>query len=327
MKRFIALAVAGLLTFGTVAVVGVTSASAATTTPTVKLTDPKAVLGLGAYNISATASVPGAITFTAAGTTIAGCNAVATSTVAPFFATCSWTPTAASTVAAPIVLGATLTPTDTTDYTSATATPINEVVAVPVQGNAGPIALYVDTILASGSTGVLAPKFGTGCEITNEFILGQTIVFRVYGNDYDLNGAPLTPLNVASAVVQIGSTTLPLSFGNHGAGANGSGVAFWTAPLKTGTAAGLYSTLGTIPYSVTVKTNAVPAVTKKVRAIRLVPTLKNGKRIIKHGKVVTHRSAYFKTVVVSPAVPGATGTFQSNFNPSSVATLNAVPAT
>jgi hypothetical protein len=191
-------------------------------------------------------------------------------TATPFLATCSWTPTATSSTSAPIVLGATLTPTDTTDYSSATATPINEVVAAPIQGTQGPVFLYVDTILASGSKGVLAPSNGIGCEIQNEFLLGQTIVFRVYGNDADLGGLPLTPQNVASAVVEIGSTTLNLSFGNHGAGANGSGIAFWTAPLVTGSATGQYSTLGVIPYQVIVKTNAVPAVTRTV-APRIAP--------------------------------------------------------
>jgi hypothetical protein len=58
----------------------------------------------------------------------------------------------------------------------------------------------------------------------------------------------------------------------------------------------------------------------------LVPTIKNGKKVVVHGKVVTHRVAYMKTVIVTPAVAGATGTFVSNFNPASVATLNALPA-
>ena len=184
------------------------------------------------------------------------------------------------------------------------------------------ISLYVDTILASGSTGPLAPIFGAGCEITNEFIIGQTIVFRVYGNDWSLKGAPLSPLNVSSATVTVAGVTAPLAlaYGNH------SGEAFYTAALKTGTAAGLYSTLGIITYTVTVNTIAVPAVTKKVRETKLVPTLKNGKRIVRHGKVVTHRVTFLKTIVVTPAVAGATGTFVSNFSPSSVATLNALPA-
>ena len=96
--------------------------------------------------------------------------------------------------------------------------------------------------------------------------------------------------------------------------------------LKTGTTTGLYDTLGIINYSVAMKTIAVPAVTKKVRETKLVPTIKNGKKLVRNGKVVTHRVAFMKTVIVTPAVAGATGTFVSNFNPDSVATLNALPA-
>jgi hypothetical protein len=308
------------LALGSVALVGISSASAATpAATTIKLTNPNAIFGLGAVTITATTSVAGTVNFTAGTTSITGCAAVATSAATPFLATCSWTPAAAGAIS----LGATFTPTDTVDYAGSTATPIAEIVAVPVQGTpTGPISLYVDTILASGSTGPLAPVFGAGCEITNEFIVGQTIVFRVYGNDWALGGATLTSLNVSTATVTIAGVTTPLAlaYGNHG------GEAFWTAALKTGTTAGLYSTLGIINYTVTVNTIAVPAVTKKVKETKLVPTLKKGKKVIKNGKVVTHRVTYVKTVVVTPAVAGATGTFVSNFNPDSVATLNALPA-
>lgn len=318
MKRFMSVVVAGAMALGSVAFVGVSSASASTT-PTIKLSDPKAILGLGAVTITATTSVAGTVNFTAGTASINGCAAVATTTATPFIATCSWTPAAAGAIS----LGATFTPSDAVTYSSATATPIAELVALPVQGQGtSPIALYVDTILASGSTGPLAPKFGTGCQITNEFIVGQTVVFRVYGNNYALGGAPLTSLNVSSATVTVAgvATPLALAYGNH------SGVAFWTAPLKTGTGTGLYSTLGVINYSVTFNTIAVPAVTKKVHATKLVVTMRNGKRVMHNGRVVMHRVSFLKTVVVTPAVPGATGTFQSNFTPSSVATLNALPA-
>ena len=177
----------------------------------------------------------------------------------------------------------------------------------PVQGTPGPIFLYVDTILASGSTGSLAPEFGAGCEITNEFILGQTIVFRVYGNDAALGGVALTPANVSSATMTIGgvSTPLTLTYGNHG------GVAFWTTPLATGTKTGQYSTLGILSYTVSFKTIAVAAVTKQVTAYKWV--YKTVKGVRKHVKV-----SYKKTVTVTPAVAGATGTFISNFNSASV---------
>lgn len=315
MKKLISVVAIGAMVLGGISFVGVASASAATT-PTIKLTDPKAIINIHS-TIIATASVPGNVNFTLGGVTITGCSASATTTATPFVATCSWTPT----VAGATTLGATLTPTDAVTYTTAAAPVINELVAAPVQGNPGPIFLYVDTILASGSTGALAPVFGAGCEITNEFIVGQTIVFRVYGNDADLGGATLTPLNVSSATVTVAgvATPLTLSYGNHG------GIAFWSAPLKTGPAP-LYNTLGVINYKVTFNTIAVPAVTKKVKATKFVVLRRNGKPVVVNGKVVYHKVSYLKTVVVTPAVAGATGTFQSNFPTSSIATLNAVPA-
>jgi hypothetical protein len=320
MKRIMSLIVVGSLALGSVAAIGISSASAATqTATTIKLTNPNAILGMGAATITATTNVAGTVNFTAGTTSIVGCAAVVTSSVTPFLATCAWTPAAAGAVS----LGATFTPTDAVDNANSTATPIAEIVAVPVQGTpSAPISLYVDTILASGSTGPLAPVFGAGCEITNEFIVGQTIVFRVYGNDWSLAGAALSPLNVSSATVTIAGVTAPLvlGYGNHG------GEAFWTTSLKTGTTTGLYNTLGIINYKVSVNTIAVPAVTKKVRESRLVPTIKNGKKLVVNGKVVTHRVSYLKKVIVTPAVAGATGTFVSNFNPDSVATLNALPA-
>jgi hypothetical protein len=320
MKRIMSLVVVGSLALGSVAVFGIATASAATqTATTIKLTDPKAILGQGAATIIATTNVAGTVNFTAGTTSITGCTAVATSAVTPFLATCSWTPAAAGAVS----LGATFTPTDVTDNAGSTATPIAEIVAVPVQGTpTAPISLYVDTILASGSTGPLAPLFGAGCQITNEFIVGQTIVFRVYGNDWSLSGAALSPLNVSSATVTIAGVTAPLAlaYGSHG------GVAFYTAALKTGTTAGLYSTLGIINYKVAVNTIAVPAITKSVKESKLVATMKNGKRFFVHGKLVTHRVSFMKKVVLTPAVAGATVTFVSNFNPTSVATLNALPA-
>lgn len=319
MKRIMSGIAVGALALGSMAAFGVTTASAAVTTPTVVLSGGSAVFGISAGTITATTSVAGAVSFTAGGVAITGCTAAPTATVAPFIALCTWTPSAAGATA----LGATFTPTDTTDYGPATAATFNVIVGSPIQGTTpNPISLYVDTIVASGSTGVLAPEFGAGCEITSEFIVGQTIVFRVYGNDSALGGAVLTPLNVSSATVTIPgvATPLVLSYGNHG------GVAFWTAALKTGTATGDYDTLGIINYKVTFNTNAVNAVTKKVHATKLVPLLRNGKHVIVNHKVAMHRVGYMKTVVVTPAVAGAVGTFTSNFNPLSQPTLNAVPA-
>jgi hypothetical protein len=334
MKRFLSSIAVGAMVLAGMATVGISTASAATTTPTVVLSNGKAIVGQGPTAITATTSVAGTVSFTAASTAISGCTAVATvtSTATPpvITATCLWTATAPGAV----VLGATFTPTDTTDYTTATAAAYTVNVAVPVQTVTGlsAIPLYVDTIVASGPAkgSPIYPIYG-GCQITNEFLVGQTVVFRVFG--YAADGTPLTPANVSSATVTVQGVTTPLvmSFANHGVTnttnsptGTGDGVAFWTAPLVTGGTG--YTTLGLIPYTVTFHTILVPAVTKKVSATEWVLLRKKGKVVHVSGKAVYVAKKYMKTVIVTPAVPGATGTFTPNFNTSSSATLNAVPA-
>lgn len=325
MKRWFSGVAVGAMVLASVATVGVMGASAATTNPTVVLSGGKAIVGQGPTGIIATTSVVGAVSFTAAGVAITGCTAVATTTATPFTATCMWTAKAPG----PVILSATFTPTDTTNFSTATATAYTVNVAVPVQSVTGlsPLPLYVDTIVASGKYATaIAPIYG-GCQITNEFLVGQTIVFRAYG--YALDGTPLTPRNVSSATVTVQGVATPLtmSFANHGVTntiQGTDGTAFWTAPLFTGGTG--YSTLGLIPYTVTFKTIAVPAVTKKVAAIKWVVLRKAGKVVHVKGKLVYIAVKYMKTVIVTPAVAGATGTFTPNFNSASTATLNAVPA-
>ena len=320
MKRMMTTVAIAALSLGSIAVGGVGIASASTTTPTLTIAKVSPLPNQPS-SIVATASVPGTVTFSAGTTPITGCSAVATATTTPYTATCVWTPTTSGAV----TLTAVLAPTDTTDYAGVTAT-YAAVVATPVQGSGsnGNIGIYVDTILASGSTGALAPEFGAGCEITNEFIQGQTIVFRAYANDFNQGGVPLTNLNATATVTVSGYSGSPLTmaYGNH------SGVAFWTAPLKTGVASttGAYTTLGQINYTVTFTTIAVPAVTKKVVTTKVVPVLVNGKKVYVNGKLKTKKVKSTKTVVVTPAVKGTTATFNSNFAATSIATLNALPS-
>ena len=223
---------------------------------------------------------------------------------------------------------------DPTTYSNVTAANYTVYVAVPVQNVVSPtvVPLYVDTIVASNAKGLASTSpiyslYG-GCQITNEFMVGQTVVFRAFG--VDAKGVALTPLNVSSATVTVQGVATPLamSFGNHGATnatQGGSiGAAFWTAPLVTGGTG--YTTLGLIPYTVTFKTIAVPAVTKKVPTTKWVVLRRNGKAVVVDHKVVYTRVRSTKTVVVTPAVPGITETFTPNFNVTSSATLNAVPA-
>jgi hypothetical protein len=301
MKRIMSMLAIGSLALGSVVVFGVGSASATTTTPTIVLSGAKGTFPGSTPPIVATTSVAGAVTFTLGGTTIAGCSSVATSTVTPFIASCTWTPTAAG----PVVLGASFVPTDTTDYADATAAAYDVTIAPPIQGTTGgPIYFTVDTVGTANS-----------CGIQSEYVVGDGIVFRVTADDADLGGAALTSANVSSATLTVNgfSTSIPLAYGNHG------GLGMWTGVLQTGTAAGDYSPTGPIPYTITMNTIAVPATTKKV-------TVVTHKRVKVRGKFVTRTFHTVKTVVVTPAVPGATGTF-SPVGTIQVITLLAAPVT
>jgi hypothetical protein len=301
MKRIMSMLVIGSLALGSVITFGVGSASATTTAPTVVLSGAKGTFPGSTPPLVATTSVAGAVTFTLGGATIAGCSSVATSTVTPFISTCAWAPAAAGTAA----LGASFVPTDTTDYANATAAAYSVTIAPPIQGNsAGPISFTVDTVGSANN-----------CGIQSSFVVGDGIVFRVAANDAAMGGAALTSANVSSATITVNgyATTIPLAYANHG------GMGMWTGVLQTGTAVGNYSPTGAIPYVITLKTIAVPALTKKV-------TVVTHKRVKVRGKFVirTHRTV--KTVVVTPAVAGATGTFSPS-GTMSVLTLLAAPVT
>lgn len=314
MKRFISGVVIGAMALVGGAVVGGTAYAA--TTPTLVLSGGSTVFGISPAIIVATASTAGAVKFTVGGADIKGCETVATTTVTPFVAKCSWVPAAPGAT----VLGGVLTPTDATNFTSVTAAPFTVKVGVPVQGVVTPIHLYVDTVLASGSTGVLAPKFGGGCAITSQYIVGQTIVFRVYGNDADLAGAVMDPTNTDKAYIEIAGVKDPiqLAYGNH------SGVAFWVGVLKTGTTAGLYNTLGVISFKVTMIAKEQTSV--KVLTTKLSRKLVNGAQVKdSSGRLVYERVPMFRTVPVNPPLAGAVGTWSSNFTPVSQLTLYAVP--
>lgn len=297
------------------AVLGMSSAQAADPA-TVALSGGNAVYGLDPATITATASVPGMVAFSAAGKGIAGCDAVPTTTVSPFVAKCAWTPLASGATA----LTAVLTPTDSTIAVANSAT-LNVKVGVPVQGIVSPIHIYADTVLASGPTGVLYSKQGVTCAITSQYILGQTIVFRVYANNADQGGAVMDSSNTAEAYIEVSGwgTKIPLSYGNH------SGVSFWTGVLKTGVGNGLYSTLGQINYKVTIvgkESNTV-----KVLSTKMVAKVVNGVRQVDPvtGRVIYERVSYYRTVPVTPALKGATGTWASNFTANSQLQLYAVP--
>lgn len=314
MKRFISGVVIGAMALVGGAVVGGTAYAA--TTPTLVLSGGSTVFGLDPAIIVATASTAGAVKFSAAGEVIKGCEAVATTTVTPFVAKCSWVPAKSGAT----VLNGTLTPTDATNFTSVDAAAFTVKVGVPVQGVISPIHLYVDTVLASGSTGVLAPRFGVSCAITSQYIVGQTIVFRVYGNNADLAGAVMDPTNTDKAYIEVAGVKDPIqmTYGNH------SGVAFWVGVLKTGTTAGLYNTLGVISFKVTMIAKEQTSV--KVLTTKLVRKVVNGAQVKdSSGRLVYTRVPAFRTVPVDPPLAGAVGTWVSNFTPNSQLTLYAVP--
>lgn len=306
------------LVIGSMALVGGVAAgnsASAATTPTLVMTGGNAVYNLDPAVITGTASTAGVVKFLAAGQVIKGCEAVATTTVAPFVAKCSWMPLASGSTA----LVGELTPTNSADFSVATSATLTVKVGVPVQGVVSPIHMYVDTVLASGTSGVLAPRFGVSCAITSEFIVGQGIVFRVYGNNSDLGGAVLDPTNVAKAYIEIAGvpTPLTLNYGNH------SGAAFWTAVLRTGTAAGQYNTLGLISYKVTMI--GKPQTSIKVLSTKMQIKTVDGVKVKENGKYVMERVSYYKTVKLATPIAGPVGTWQSNFMPASQLTLFAAP--
>jgi hypothetical protein len=204
-----------------------------------------------------------------------------------------------------VVLGASFVPTDTSAYANATATPYDVTTAPPIQGNVvGPIFFNVDTVGTAND-----------CGIQSSFVVGDGIVFRIAANDADLGGAALTSANVSSATLTVNgyATVVALAYANHG------GLGMWTGVLQTGSAKGDYSPTGAIPYTITMKTIAVPAKTKKVSVLAR-------KRVKVGTKFVIRSRRTVKTVVVTPAVAGATGTFSPSAT-MSVLTLLAAPVT
>jgi hypothetical protein len=314
MNRKISTAVIGAVALLGSVFVGGSSAYAATPS-TLILSGGNGVLGLAPITITATANNAGTVKFFAGTAAIVGCEAAATTTVAPFAAKCAWVPAVAGATA----LTGAFTPTDAAAFAPVTSAALNVKVGVPVQGVVSPIHIYVDTVLATGTTGALAPRFGVGCTIASEYIIGQTIVFRVYANNADQGGAVLDTNNTAKAFIEVAGVKDPIamSYGNH------SGVAFWTAILKTG-AAPLYSTLGIISYKVTMVAKDTSSM--KVLSTKLSPKMLDGKRVIgDDGRTVYERVSYYRTVQVSPALKGATATWASNFTDASKLTLYAVP--
>ena len=108
MKKVIAgIAISAMALIG-----GTTSAVAAPAPSTLVLSGGSGVYQLDPIVINATASAAGVVAFKLSGKVITGCESVATTTVAPFVAKCSWVPAAAGAAA----LSGSLTPTDSANF-------------------------------------------------------------------------------------------------------------------------------------------------------------------------------------------------------------------
>ena len=315
MKKVISGIAVAVLAIAGGAVSGGT-AYAAPAASTLVISGGNGVFDLGPIIINGTASAAGTVAFTVNGKVVTGCEAVPTTTVTPFVAKCSWVPAAAG---ATVITGK-FTPTDAVNFAPADGNTLNVKIGVPVQGVVSPIHIYVDTVLASGTSGPLAPRFGVSCAVQSEYIVGQGIVFRIYANNADQGGAVMDSTNTAKAYIEIAGVKDPiqLAYGNH------SGAAFWTGVLRTGTNPGQYNTLGVINFKVTMV--AKDSTTMKVLSTKLVPRMENGKRVLNAtGGTVYDRVSYYRTVKLDIPLKGATGTWQSNFMPASQLTLFALP--
>ena len=196
------------------------------------------------------------------------------------------------------VASADTTTTTTAPTTSTTAAPTTTTtLAPPIQGtNPVPVYMQVDTVTAGGGSGPLKPAYG--CAQSNEFLVGQAVVFRMSAVNVAAGGTPLTAANTKSVIITIpGEAPLTMSYGNHGT------TAFWSAGWHTTST----TPLGVVHFTITLTTKAIPAVSKIVR-------VKQGSKIVR------------KRVIVKPAVPSKSWTYSQAGTPaSSQLTMNAVP--
>lgn len=316
MKKTVRAALIGALALAVG--VGVGLPASAATNPTLTLSGGSGTWGFDTtIAIKAVASVPGTVKFVADGAVVAGCEAVATTAAEPYVATCNWAPKKAQALV-PIV--GTLTPKDTASYNVVESAPLKGSVGINIQTTADqPIQIYVDTVLATGSTGAIAPRFN-GCAIMNEFLLGQKILWRAYANNADMGNVAMDPTNTKEAYLEVAGlpARIPLTYRNH------SGVSFWTAVVQTGTAAGQYSTLGRINWKIVF--TAKDTSTMKVLSTKLVAKKENGVRVRDAaGNYVYERVSYYRNVTVNPPLKGATGVFNPEWAAASMVTLFAVP--
>jgi len=136
--------------------------------------------------------------------------------------------------------------------TTTTTTPT----APPFQSGNRFLSVNVDTVMGAGSPG----SVGAGCYMTNNFIQGQTVVFRMWGVDNNtggpLTGSPLTTANVQNVVIKDlpGVSPDPQMIYNTRDG-------YFTFGWKTSTA----TATGIVPFKVTVTLAPTKATYKIVK--------------------------------------------------------------
>jgi hypothetical protein len=176
------------------------------------------------------------------------------------------------------VFGASLAAADTTTTTTTLAptTTTTKPPAIPVTtGITKDFAIHADTATISGET----PAVDAACSPTNTFQIGQTILFRMYGENL-ASGKTLLAANTKSVTVSIpgittGSTaSVVLAYSvNDG---------YWTGTLKTaGYAPGAYNYTMTVVSNriagvkgrKAVKASATHKAVKAIKAVKSIPTM------------------------------------------------------
>ncbi|MGA7833901.1 MAG: hypothetical protein WCA31_01695 [Acidimicrobiales bacterium] len=186
-----------------------------------------------------------------------------------------------------LIVGAGVAGADTTTTTAPTTT----TTAVPYASGNQYMSFNVETVVGGGSPA--GSVFPGSCTLENDFGLGATVVFRMWGTDFE-NAAPLVGgaganPNVSSVTINglPGATTAPTMSYSTSDG-------YWTYGWKTSTA----TPTGTVAYTVTVTLNPVGAVYK--------PAFKNVVKTV-NGKKVVRKVSYKR--LVSASIPAESYTF------------------
>jgi hypothetical protein len=161
--------------------------------------------------ITATASVPGAVTFKSSGTNIPGCENVATSGSSPITAQCPWIPGGVASYS----LTAVLTPTNTIDFSGVTASalaPTSVQAAITVTPDAGQSKVYL------GNNPTLTYSITSGALFGSDVLTGALTYTGSIAGDYAIGIGTLSNSNyiitlapVTFAITKATQTAVSLS--------------------------------------------------------------------------------------------------------------------